>query len=75
MKKRDVEVGCTYVAKVSGNLTTVRLVSESEYGGWNAVNTATGRKVRIKSAARLRRPVMPKVRSADFGLAAAYSRM
>jgi hypothetical protein len=57
MKKRDVEVGKTYLAKVSGNLVPVRITGESVHGGWNAVNTTTGRDVRIRSAARLRRPV------------------
>ena len=57
MKKRDVEVGKTYLAKVSDNLVPVRITSESVHGGWNAVNTTTGRDVRIRSAARLRRPL------------------
>ena len=57
MKKSEVQVGATYVAKVSGKLAHVRIVSESQYGGWNAVNTLTKREVRIKSAARLRRKV------------------
>jgi hypothetical protein len=57
MKKRDVEIGKTYLAKVSGNLVPVRITSESVHGGWNAVNSTTGREVRIRSAARLRRPV------------------
>jgi hypothetical protein len=56
MKKRDIEIGKTYLAKVSGNMVPVRITSESAYGGWNAVNTTTRREVRIRSAARLRRP-------------------
>lgn len=54
MRKTDVKVGESYMAKVSGKLAVVRLVDESPYGGWVAVNTQTGRKVRIKTAARLR---------------------
>jgi hypothetical protein len=57
MKKRDIEIGKTYLAKVSGNLVPVRITSESAYGGWNAVNSTTGREVRIRGAGRLRRPV------------------
>ena len=57
MKKRDIEIGKTYLAKVSGNLAPVRITSESAYGGWNAVNSTTGREVRIRGAGRLRRPV------------------
>ncbi len=54
MKKNDVETGATYVAKVSGKLARVRIERESPHGGWEAVNVDTGRRVRIKSAQRLR---------------------
>jgi hypothetical protein len=54
MKKRDVEIGAIYIVKVSGKLTPVRLTRESPYGGWEGTNLATGREVRIRSAARLR---------------------
>jgi hypothetical protein len=57
MKKSEIEIGATYAAKVSGKLTCVRIVNDSPYGGWNAVNTATKHEVRIKTAARLRRRV------------------
>jgi len=57
MKKDRVQIGRTFVAKVSGKLATVRIDAESRFGGWNATNIATGRKVRIKSAQRLRREV------------------
>jgi len=57
MKKADVEIGSTYIVKVSGVLAKVRITGESPYGGWNGRNLATGREVRIRSAARLRRPV------------------
>jgi hypothetical protein len=56
VKKQDVQVGKRYIAKISGKLTTVRLTSISSYGGWNAVNVATGRAVRIRTAAKLRKP-------------------
>jgi hypothetical protein len=56
MKKNDVMVGASYVAKVSGKLTRVRIERESPHGGWEAVNVDTGRRVRIKSAQRLRYP-------------------
>jgi len=54
MKKNEVKVGDTYVAKVSDRLVTVRIDSEHSKGGWNATNTATGRRIRIKSPQRLR---------------------
>ena len=55
MKKKDVEIGRIYLAKVSGDLVGVRIVDECAYGGWNAVNVRTDRRVRIKTAVRLKR--------------------
>ena len=57
MKKAEITIGSRYVAKISGKLTVVRITSEASYGGWFAVNTTTGREVRIRTAAKLRRPV------------------
>lgn len=54
MKKDEVKIGGTYQAKVSGRLTEVRITGESRHGGWDAVNVLTNKKVRIKTAARLR---------------------
>ena len=54
MKKADVKVGGTYAAKVSGKVVPVRIDAENPRGGWDATNTVTGKKVRIKSAQRLR---------------------
>ncbi|MBE7457423.1 MAG: hypothetical protein KJ057_13000 [Phycisphaerae bacterium] len=56
MKKNAVHLGQSYLAKVSGILVPVRIDAENPHGGWTATNTETGRKVRIKSAQRLRRP-------------------
>ena len=56
MKKADVKVGGRYRAKVSDRLTTVRIDAASPHGGWDATNEATGKKIRIKSAQRLRGP-------------------
>lgn len=55
MLKANVSLGKVYVVKVSGKLCRVRLDSESQYSGWNGTNLSTGREVRIKSAAKLRR--------------------
>lgn len=55
MKKADVQIGGTYIAKVSNQLVPVLLMAESRYGGWIARNEKTGRQIRIKTAARLRR--------------------
>ncbi len=54
MKKSEVKVGGMYVAKVSDRLVTVRIDSTHSKGGWNATNTTTGKRIRIKSAQRLR---------------------
>jgi hypothetical protein len=43
-----------YLAKVSNQVVQVRIESENRHGGWDATNLATGKKVRIKSAQRLR---------------------
>ncbi len=56
MKKAQVQIGDTYIVKVSGVLAKVRITAESPYGGWSGTNLATGREIRIRSAARLRRP-------------------
>ncbi len=56
MKKKDVKIGGLYTAKVSDRLVTVRIDSTNTHGGWNATNTATGKRIRVKSAQRLRGP-------------------
>jgi hypothetical protein len=53
MKKANVSIGGTYRAKVSGSYTRVRITSESRYGGWDAINLATGRRIHVRTAARL----------------------
>lgn len=55
MLKGDVVVGAVYIVKVSGKLASVRLNSEHRGGGWMGTNLDTGRDVRVKTAARLRR--------------------
>lgn len=56
MKKREIQIGQTYVAKISRSITAVKILRESRYGGWDAVNLRTNRPIRIRSAAKLRRP-------------------
>jgi len=55
MKKNEVKVGQCYMAKVTNSEVPVRIEAENPHGGWDAKNVATGRKVRIKTAQRLRR--------------------
>ena len=54
MQKHHVKVGATYIVKVSGTLTKVRITREHVRGGWCGINLVTGREVRIRTAARLR---------------------
>ena len=57
MKKNQVTIGNVYTAKVSGNLASVRITSESPQGGWWGLNLDTNRKVRVKTAGRLHRQI------------------
>jgi hypothetical protein len=57
MKKNEVQIGSVYMAKVTNKVVQVRIVAESRYGGWDATNLESGKKVRIQSAQRLRSAV------------------
>jgi hypothetical protein len=58
MRKADVKSNGKYKAKVSNKVVTVQLLGEALYGnGYDAVNLETGRRIRIKSAAKLREEV------------------
>src|SRR5713101_1051920 len=57
MQKAHVIIGGTYVAMVSRKLTQVRILSANNDGGWNAINIATNRPVRIRTAAGLREEI------------------
>ncbi len=59
MQKQNVKVGSTYIVKVSGTLAKVRLTREDPRGGWHGTNLATGRDIRIRTAARLRAEAKP----------------
>jgi len=59
MKKAEIQIGRIYIAKVSQKLARVRITGESQYGGWDAVNVATERAIRIRGAQRLRCEVRP----------------
>lgn len=60
MLKKDVRIGSRYEAKISNRIVVVRIEREHRLGGWEAVNESTGRTIRIKSAAKLRRERGPK---------------
>ena len=54
MKKNEIEIGSTYTAKITNRVVPVRIDATNPHGGWDATNLATKKKVRIKSAAKLR---------------------
>jgi hypothetical protein len=56
MKKDDVKIGSNYLCKVTDKIVSIRIDAENRSGGWDATNLATGKKIRIKSAQRLRGP-------------------
>ena len=58
MKRAEVKLGAVYRVKVSGILADVRLDEESPHGGWWGTNLATKRRIRIRTAAKLRREVV-----------------
>jgi len=55
MKKNEVKIGGVYTAKVSDKVVSVR-INAVKGTGWSATNLATGKKIYIKSAQRLRGP-------------------
>jgi len=64
MRKSEVRVGHTYLAKVSGRAVPVRIIEKIQRRtptgyrtGWLGVSLATGREIRIRSAQRLRQEV------------------
>jgi hypothetical protein len=56
MKNSEVTLSGTYLAKITDKVVPVRIDQANPHGGWDATNLATGKKVRIKSAQRLRGP-------------------
>ena len=70
MKKHEVKVGAKYLAKVSDKVVPVRIDAENPHGGWDATNETTGKKVRVKSAQRLRGEAKPKAAAKEAAPAA-----
>ena len=61
VKKIDVRVGEHYTIKVGGMLTIVRIDAEATFasGGWFGINLRTGKRIRIRTARRLRSALTP----------------
>jgi hypothetical protein len=70
MKKHEVKLGGRYSAKVSDKVVVVGIDGENPHGGWDATNEATGKRVRIKSAQRLRSEAKPKAAAKEAAPAA-----
>jgi len=66
MKKKEVEIGQCYRVKISGKTTVVQITHLGNQKGWWAVNLRTGRDVRIKSAAKLRKHVGDRKRAEAY---------
>ena len=54
MKKEEIEVGGTYLAKVGARSVEVRIERENAKGGWEAKSVATGKPIRLKDPKHLR---------------------
>jgi len=66
MKTNEIELNECYMAKITDRVVPVQIISEHPRGGWNAVNMATTRKCRIKSARKLRsRATKAQIRDAN----------
>jgi hypothetical protein len=59
MKKDEIQVGGTYLAKVGTRMVEVRVERENGRGGWDASSIATGKPVRLKDPKHLK-PVKAK---------------
>ena len=71
MKKSEVKIGGLYRAKVSDRIVTVRIDSGHSQGGWTATNMRTSKRIRIKSARRLRGAVEDDAKASGDEAAAA----
>ena len=49
-----IQAGKLYMAEVGGKLVPVLITSARQAGGWNALNTVTDRRVRIRADTPLR---------------------
>lgn len=54
METSDVKTGSLYKATVTNKLVTIKILGINPQGGWDALNTATGKKIRIKTAQSLK---------------------
>jgi hypothetical protein len=74
MRQNEVQIGKVYLVKVSERLVRVRIDSANPRGGWEGTNLSTGRRVRIKSARRLRCEAGASHPTGDVGVPARQRR-
>lgn len=63
-KNANIELQGFYTCKVTNKVVTVQILASSPQGGWEALNTATGKKIHIKGPERLIKKV-PAPKSKD----------
>src|SRR5210317_2261021 len=49
----NIEINGFYTCKVTNKVVTIQILTSSPKGGWEAVNTVTGKKIHIKGPERL----------------------
>jgi len=57
MKAKEIEVGSVYIAKVSGQITLVRVLRLHPIYGWEVRNLRSGRVTHFRTAGRFRAAV------------------
>ncbi|AQQ71406.1 hypothetical protein SMSP2_01780 [Limihaloglobus sulfuriphilus] len=60
MKKSEIKINGLYLAKVTNRTVAVKITGKHAKEGWEALNTATGKKVHIKTPERLEGPAEPE---------------
>lgn len=55
MTRDQVEMSRHYIVRIKGAETVVKIVAVNPRGGWFGMNVQTGRDVKIKTGARLKR--------------------
>jgi len=53
MNANEVQIDGYYTCKVDHKLTIVHVLDENPDGGWDAINTKTGKRIHVKAAKRL----------------------
>ena len=52
-KNANIEINGFYTCKVTKKVTTIQILASTPKGGWEAVNTATGKKIHVKGPEHL----------------------